>query len=352
MRRRLKEILKNIIRGQKGQTLPMVLVLLLIGSLLIAPTLNYASTSLKGHQVIESNILELYSADSGIEDALHWLIKGRQANGPWGWDEGQGFGERQIYNINARPVDVTLKRRDDMGANIYKITSTATSADGGSTTVLSTVWAIPFFEDGTEFTHQNPPPPGDIHINGDATVGINVAITGNITASGSITLENHSSITGDAFIHGDLTLQNHTLITGDIICVTGNITLGNTADINADIHLLGEDCTITINQPNATITGNIWADGNLTINIMEGSVSTVEILGSIYAPSGNIGIYLGEENSEVRGDVFASGTISITGEGKHTGEEFSSYTGDPPFTIAPCPDFPTGPVIIFTYEIT
>lgn len=344
----LKGTLEKIVKGQKGQALPIVLILLVLGGLLIVPTLNYASTSLKGHQVVESNTLEFYAADSGIEDALYWLINGRQAEGPWeDWGEDVGSGERVTYNINGRDVDVTVELLEEQGSNIYKIVSTATSPDG-HTTVLSTVWAVPFLEGGSI----TDPPPGDFHVNGDATVGSHVTITGNVTVSGNLTLEQHSSITGDAFIDGDLTLQNNTHITGDIICVTGDITLGNTSDINADIHLLGEDCTITIDQPNATITGNIWADGNLTINIMVGSASTVEILGSIYAPSGNVSIYLGKNNSEVRGDVFASGTISITGEGKHTGDEFSPYSSDPPFTIPDCPGFPTNPVSTMTYEIT
>ena len=72
-----KRTLNKIVKGQKGQALPLVLILLVIGGLLIVPTLNYASTSLKGHQVTETKAMELYAADAGVEDAL-WKIKNDQ----------------------------------------------------------------------------------------------------------------------------------------------------------------------------------------------------------------------------------------------------------------------------------
>lgn len=63
-----------MVRGQKGQALPVVLILLVLGGLLIVPTLSYASTSLKGHQVSEVKTKGIYAADAGIENALRYLI--------------------------------------------------------------------------------------------------------------------------------------------------------------------------------------------------------------------------------------------------------------------------------------
>ncbi|PIU56922.1 MAG: hypothetical protein COS87_00715 [Chloroflexi bacterium CG07_land_8_20_14_0_80_45_17] len=64
----------KIIKEQKGQALPIVLILLVVGGLLIVPTLNYASTSLKGHEVVESRTLEIYAADAGVEDAAYKIL--------------------------------------------------------------------------------------------------------------------------------------------------------------------------------------------------------------------------------------------------------------------------------------
>jgi len=339
-----KRALRKIDKGQKGQVLIIVLILLALGGIILLPTLDYSSTSLNVHRVFELNTLELYAADSGVEDALNWLINGKSTGGPWAWDEASGSGTRAPYPLNDSSVDVSVEEID---TNTYKITSMATSADG-HTTVLSTVWAIPFFEDGHEFDNQNPPPPGDIHINGAGTFSNHATVTGNVTATGSIELENHSGIIGNVAVDGNITLGNNTYITGTVCC-SGDITIGNHASITGDIRIgeEGKDSTITLEQAGARINGNIWADGNLIIDI----VTNAEIVGNIYAPAGNITIYLRKPNSLITGDIYASGSIQIV-EGTINGTQHSYYAGDPPFSTPTCPNFPTSPVSTITYEIT
>lgn len=70
----MKKRLIRAIKGESGQALPIVLVLLLLGGLLIAPSLSYASTSLNVGQIVEKNVKGLYAADAGIEDTL-WKLK-------------------------------------------------------------------------------------------------------------------------------------------------------------------------------------------------------------------------------------------------------------------------------------
>jgi len=65
---------RKIARGETGQVLPSVLVLLVVGGLLIAPCLGYASTTLNGSRALVRNISGLYAADAGVEDAL-WSLK-------------------------------------------------------------------------------------------------------------------------------------------------------------------------------------------------------------------------------------------------------------------------------------
>ena len=344
----LKGTLGKIIKGQKGQALPIVLILLVIGGLIIVPTLNYASTSLRGHEVVESNTLEFYSADSGIEDALHWIMKGKQTEDPSKWkQEGEKFWKRDIYNINARDVDVTVEEID---ASEYKIVSIATSVDG-STTVLSTVWAIAFFEGGHEFNNQNPPPPGDIWVNGDATIAGNIKITGNFIASGDVTEMNNAKITGDVLVQGDLTLANNSEIHGTVCC-GGDITLGNGCVIEGDIHVLGDHGAVTLAESGAKVEGNIWADEDLSIYILR---------------NGDIGC----EGKPNKGHVRASGLIShiklaqpqaiiwgtvMDSKGEHSspdeGKGGIKGMGTPEPNKPPdCPGFPTSPAQIMTWEI-
>ena len=171
--------LMKITKGQKGQALPIVLILLAIGGLLIVPTLNYASTSLKTHQVTETKAEELYSADSGVEDALYWF--------PQLWQSGGSAGPysnwaRSSYEINDRNVGVTV---ENVTSQTYKITSTATSTGGGSTTVECYAYPLDFswlFDSAITS-------PGDI------TIKPGCNITGNVTYGGG--LDNKGTINGD-----------------------------------------------------------------------------------------------------------------------------------------------------------
>ncbi|MFC1972077.1 hypothetical protein ACFLVE_01560 [Chloroflexota bacterium] len=74
MRRIPKNILRKSASDEKGQSLILVLVLLLVGSLTIMPLMAYMETGLKTNQVYRDKADEFYAADSGIEDAI-WQIK-------------------------------------------------------------------------------------------------------------------------------------------------------------------------------------------------------------------------------------------------------------------------------------
>lgn len=65
--------LKQIIDDEKGQALPVVLALLIVGGLMVTPTLNYAATSLNSGRIIEKGVNGLYAADAGVEYTL-WCL--------------------------------------------------------------------------------------------------------------------------------------------------------------------------------------------------------------------------------------------------------------------------------------
>ncbi|MFC1982038.1 hypothetical protein ACFLUN_00990 [Chloroflexota bacterium] len=66
--------LKQVLGSQKGQTLPIVLCMLAIGGLTIAGSLNYATTCVKGSQIITDSLRGAYAAEAGIEEALWSLL--------------------------------------------------------------------------------------------------------------------------------------------------------------------------------------------------------------------------------------------------------------------------------------
>jgi len=66
--------LNRQISGEKGQTLIMVMILMLISALIIAPMLSHVGSGLKtGKDVYEERMKLFYAADAGVEDALWYL---------------------------------------------------------------------------------------------------------------------------------------------------------------------------------------------------------------------------------------------------------------------------------------
>ena len=61
--------------SEKGQTFPLALIALAVGSLVISPFLGHASSMLTGSRIYGQAISEQYSCDAGIEWAL-WKLKG------------------------------------------------------------------------------------------------------------------------------------------------------------------------------------------------------------------------------------------------------------------------------------
>ena len=342
----MKEIVNRLLKTQSGQgVLAIVLVLVILAALILGPLLGFMGTGLKEGQMHESKEQQLYAADSGVEDATSWIIHGMPTDGSWNWTWDGSTGERDSYEINDMTVDVTVESLAD--ASNYKVTSTATGPDG-STTVLATLWACVFLEGDQIFDNQNPPPPGDLNINGDVTLEGNIEFTGTLTTSGTVTLVNNVRVTANISTAGDLIMENSSNIIGTV-CVGGNVTIGNGCQITGVLRLHPENATITINEAGAEVHANIWADANLTIDIE----TNAPIVGDIYAPAGNIYIYLRKPNAEIEGDIYAAGTIQILDDkGKHTGTENPGYSGPHPFPEPECPNPPEQRSDIHSYEVT
>ena len=340
----VKNIFSSLLGKQSGHSvLAIVLVLVVLGSLILGPLLGFMGTGLKEGQMHEAKAQRLYAADSGIEDAISWLIHGMPTGGNWHWTWDGNTAEKDSYEINDVTVDVTVESLPE--ANTYKIMSTATSPDG-DTTILAALWAIAWFDDDQEFNNQNPPPPGVVHVDGDVELSNNVEFTGNLTATGNATSMNNVRIIGNMGITGNVIFENNAELTGTLCC-GGDITLGNGCKISGEVRLQGDDATITLTEAGAHVEANIRADGNLSIDID----TNASIIGDICAPDGNIEIYLGKNNAEIVGDIYASGTINIWGQGTHDGTEYSNNSTCP-FPEPECPVIPEKGSDILNYEVT
>lgn len=70
----MMKILKSLKNNEKGQALPAVLILLVLGGLTIAPLLTHMTTGLSSTRIHDEKMFEQYSDDSAIEHAMWRLL--------------------------------------------------------------------------------------------------------------------------------------------------------------------------------------------------------------------------------------------------------------------------------------
>lgn len=96
-------LLKEILKRQTGQALPMALILLLFGGFFVVPCLNLLYTSLNAGRMVDQATLGLYAADSGVEDALHQLKYTGVPTSPYNLAE----------NVNSMSVEIVTVEEGD-----------------------------------------------------------------------------------------------------------------------------------------------------------------------------------------------------------------------------------------------
>jgi len=142
----MKIAVKRLIRDEKGQTLILTLVLIVVGGLIAVSLLAYMGTGLISGEVYERKMAELYAADAGVEDAC-WQLKqiDPEPDIPT-TPEQPPLTYTLNSTVNDKEIEVTLDMiSGTQGGGIYKITSTATSAGGSNTTIESYVQTMPLF---------------------------------------------------------------------------------------------------------------------------------------------------------------------------------------------------------------
>jgi hypothetical protein len=108
----MKIAVHRLVRGEKGQVMALVLIMLLAGGLIVGPLLDHMGTGLVVSETYEIGTAQLYSADSGAEDGL-WQIENEQLadlfpdydayyyDSPWGYN--------LTEQVNDQDVNVTIE---------------------------------------------------------------------------------------------------------------------------------------------------------------------------------------------------------------------------------------------------
>lgn len=110
----MKRTLNKLRRGEKGQALIIVLILMVLGGFIIAPLLVFMSAGLVAGQVFEVKMEGLYAADAGIEDSLWKLLNGDHSP--------------PHYLTDVNGMDVTVEQigyEEAVDGKLYTIQSTA-----------------------------------------------------------------------------------------------------------------------------------------------------------------------------------------------------------------------------------
>ena len=128
----MKTIVKRLVRDEKGASLVLVLILLLISGLIIGPLLSYMGTGLITGQVYEMRTNELYAADAGVEDAI-WKIQ-NQVPEVAGLTQCYPNWSYNITDVNGKRLQISIEYID---GGTYRITSTAITDDGGGTAAIT-----------------------------------------------------------------------------------------------------------------------------------------------------------------------------------------------------------------------
>jgi hypothetical protein len=105
--------LNKLVKGEKGQSLIIVVLLMLVSALVITPMLSHVGTGLKtGREVYEERAKLFYAADAGVEDALWYLQdtwRMQQLDPDWEPDDTDWSKDYDLPNqVNDDDVNVTV----------------------------------------------------------------------------------------------------------------------------------------------------------------------------------------------------------------------------------------------------
>jgi len=317
-----------MMNSEKGQALPLALIALAVGSLVIAPFLGHASSMLTGSRIYGQAITEQYSCDAGVELAI-WHLQSGTSEVPEG-------GELELleFTINNKTVNVTIEGE---GGQIYKITSTATSANGSSTTIESYVrllhYAIASTETNSLITiRQRVVINGDIYSAGELEIIDDATVNGEIiegdpfdigidleeykagaqsggTHNGNLIINTSPYALGPLYITGKLQIQKEmNIILGGTVYVEGNIEIKDDVTITGTGNLICENQgdegkSIEINEGVTISLENIplimCVYSTKEVKIGDGS----NITGVIYAPNGRVHFHAKGPESHVHGTL-------------------------------------------------
>jgi hypothetical protein len=208
----LRHIARTPHSNERGMILPLVLVLVALGMLLIVPTLGHGSAGLTGTSVSEHKARELHAADSGVEDALHWLLHGKDIDERYAEDAPGTWHRVNPLPMNDSSVSITIEESGEH----FLLTSVATGPKG-TTIARALVELLSESTGGNVFTNAITSLGGDVSLAGGAKVYSEPRDdkAGDVYSAANLSLSPSASIEGSVYADTDITLGSSVTIDGD-----------------------------------------------------------------------------------------------------------------------------------------
>jgi hypothetical protein len=305
----MKGIMKRVIRGQEGNVLILVLILLVVGGLILTPLLGLMSTGLLAGRVYERKMEDYYAADAGVEDAI-WRIQ----------DNKLVFVNNCSYleplTVNDRSVNVVVYREDldpTCKENLmYRILSIAATNDSGGTAAIDSSTTI------------------DAYLS-VSYLDLSALLDNAIVSNQTIDIQPGNYIDGDVWLpdEEDLDVQPGSNITGEIKDSDDMAIYWPTYE-QLSSYYLGDvegapDPGPSIDIKDTNTIGPAYRNGDLAVD-NTGDPATLVLEGTVYVTgnlefqqsgaSKNYTIDLNEQTIFSEGSIdFPSNVVSVSGPG-------------------------------------
>ena len=241
------KLLKKILRNEAGQALPMALILLILGGFLIVPMLSLMTTNLTANRQIDRANTEVYAADAGVEMII-WNLQYNQYDpqeNPDGLklpEDGQTISV-PMETLNGKTVTAELSKP---AGEPFKVTSTATSPDGHSTTIVCRA---------------------------NAQADYSWFFDAAITSAEDVTIKSGTVVSGDVVYGGELTLQGE-ITDGEAAQESSLADNWPSTDYLSNWYydqvdeltpFPYDEITLSGDRANPTLIGPLYRDGDLTL---------------------------------------------------------------------------------------
>jgi hypothetical protein len=303
----MKIAMKSLTRDEKGQTLILALILLIVGGLIIAPLLAYMNTGLLAGGVYERKTAELYAADAGVEDAvLKIQYQVPKVQGLFCGSSNHTY-PYNIADVNGKSVAVTITWVNNVtdGAT-YQIISRAT-ADSSGTTIKSYVdaeFAVMNLFDNAITSQGNIDLGSNSIVNGSVQYG--GSLSGGGTVNGTQTPEAYANWPNCTALSSYYLGQVNTTNPGpNNINVDGMTVTLEPSYINGDLSVDGKNNGVL--KP----TGTVYVNGSVTFNQSGNNGYTLNLSGQTIFATGSISFPSNHVSVAGSGCIIACGDVKF-----------------------------------------